>query len=422
MIVTAFDAKLAKQMRPGEYFAFKGHPGLRLIATETKRTWTYRYASPTTGKQKQCRLGQWPALGFAMAVDAWEQARNARSKGVDIVAERRQAREAERARAERNSVNERQTCGRVVEQYLAELVEPRRKAKGAAEVRRMLTRAIAPVEGLAAADLSAPRAHELVLALAARAQRVASMTRQELRAAWTHAISVGRIPPGNPFAGRTVGGRLTAVARDRVLSAREVGVLLSWMAEPKTYSRTARDALELMLRTGLRSGEICGIHTRELEFRGELLWLNLPAHRMKAGRPHSCPLVGPAATIVKARMPTDGGFLFPSRVSDRPIQQKVLGVEVYAHAGLSKAGVYSGKRVCPVTGWTVHDLRRTARTLLSELGCPFEVGEAIVAHALPGVAQVYNRAQHENARVEWLVRLNDHLDALLAEASRRSMD
>jgi integrase len=414
VIVSAFDAKLARQMRTGEFFAFQGHPGLRLVATKRNRTWTYRYSSPATKRQKQMRLGHWPTLSFALAVDAWEKARSARSKGTDVAAHRRQERQAEQADAERKARRLEQTCGRVVEQYLAELVEPRRKAKGAAEVRRMLTRAISPVEDLPAPDLSTSRAHELVMAVATSAPRVAAMTRQELRAARAHAISVERIPISNPFAGKTVGGRLTAVARDRALSSREAGTLLRWMAEPKSYSRTVRDALELTLRTGLRSGEVCEIHTRELEVRGDVLWLNIPGARMKEGRPHSCPIVGRAASIVQARTPADGGYLFPARRVDVPIQQKVLGVEVYAHAGRSQAKPYVGKRVCPVSDWTPRDLRRTARTLLGDLGCPFEVGEAILAHALPGVAQVYNRSLYEAARVEWLGRLNDHLDALAA--------
>jgi len=90
----------------------------------------------------------------------------------------------------------------------------------------------------------------------------------------------------------------------------------------------------------------------------------------------------------------------------------VLGVEVYACSGRSKAKAYASRRVCPAKNWAPHDLRRTARTVLGDLGCPFEVGEAILSHKLPGVAATYNRAQYEAAKVEWLGRLAEHLDAL----------
>jgi integrase len=92
----------------------------------------------------------------------------------------------------------------------------------------------------------------------------------------------------------------------------------------------------------------------------------------------------------------------------------VLGVEVYACSGRSKAPAYAHRKACPVGGWAPHDLRRTARTLLAELGCPFEIAESILAHRLPGIAGVYNKAGFESERVEWLTRLNEYLDRLAA--------
>jgi len=186
------------------------------------------------------------------------------------------------------------------------------------------------------------------------------------------------------------------------------------------------DALELVLRTGRRSGEVCGIQTKELVERAGVLWVEIPPERMKAGKAHSAPLVGRAREIVGARMLTGSPFSFARRQREgnepRAIEQKVLGVEVYAHAGRSKAAAYAQKRVCPVRDWAPHDLRRTARTLLAELGCPFEVGEAILAHRLPGVAGVCNRAGYEAQKIEWLGKLGDHLDALAASHNVVSMN
>ena len=135
---------------------------------------------------------------------------------------------------------------------------------------------------------------------------------------------------------------------------------------------------------------------KELVERAGVLWVEIPAEQMKAGKAHSAPLVGRAREIVEARMLTGSPFLFARRQREgdesRAIEQKVLGVEVYAHAGRSKAAAYARRRMCPVRDWAPHDLRRTARTFLAELGCLFELGEAILAHTLPGVAGVYNRA------------------------------
>jgi integrase len=43
----------------------------------------------------------------------------------------------------------------------------------------------------------------------------------------------------------------------------------------------------------------------------------------------------------------------------------------------------------------LHDLRRTHRTLLSRIGTPFEVAEAILGHKAMGVAAVYDRHSYE---------------------------
>ena len=76
---------------------------------------------------------------------------------------------------------------------------------------------------------------------------------------------------------------------------------------------------------------------------------------------------------------------------------------------------------CPVDNWTPHDLRPTAATLLGNLGCPFEVIEAILAHRLPGVAKTYQRSEHADAKVGWLGKLNAHIDTIAASESLRQL-
>ena len=120
-------------------------------------------------------------------------------------------------------------------------------------------------------------------------------------------------------------------------------------------------------------------------------------------------------------MPQGGGFLFPANKGG-PIHQKVLGVEVYACSGRSTSKIYKGRKVCPVVipkkwpgkAWGPHDLRRTARTFLGDLNCPFEVGESIVAHKLPGEGSTYNQSTYRPQKVEWLTKLNEYLDKLHA--------
>ena len=76
------------------------------------------------------------------------------------------------------------------------------------------------------------------------------------------------------------------------------------------------------------------------------------------------------------------------------------------------AGVLQSKGYTYGTHWAPHDLRRTARTLLASLRCPDEVGEAILGHMKPGIVGVYNLHTYDADRVEWLKRLDAHLEAL----------
>jgi integrase len=48
-----------------------------------------------------------------------------------------------------------------------------------------------------------------------------------------------------------------------------------------------------------------------------------------------------------------------------------------------------------VTDWRLHDLRRSARSLLARVGVQHEVAEAVLGHALPGITGVYNKYGYE---------------------------
>lgn len=452
----ALTLSILRAMVPGDELADPEHPGLRVrcvAADPTPRhVFFYRYRNAASAL-RQVEVG---VLGADLTLTGirtrWEELRDRVRNGGDPREEAKATRARAVAKVEEVKAAEKVealTVERVIERYLVERVEPSRKTKGAMECRRMLTQLInlatwsaaqkakaatgrrrpklpqgvVDVAKLPAAKFTREKAHDLLLAYGTTAPRAGGMARQELRAAWRYGVDAGFLQAPSPFEklagasgrkGDSFGGAaLKSVSKkDRVLSPAESGALLRWMREPGTYSRTARDALELTLRTGLRSGEVCGIHTRELVRRDGVLWLDIPGERMKGGMAHSVPLLGVAEDIVVQRTPEAGGFLFPSKDPSKPIQQKVLGVEVYSCSGRSTAEAYKNRKVCPVAAWAPHDLRRTARTLLAELGCPFEVGEAILAHTLPGVASVYNLADHSQAKVEWLGKLGKHLDGL----------
>jgi integrase len=94
-----------------------------------------------------------------------------------------------------------------------------------------------------------------------------------------------------------------------------------------------------------------------------------------------------AMDILKSRQRIDG-FVFPSRGG------KQLG-------GWAK---YKRKldRDSGVSGWVLHDLRRTARSLMSRAGVLSEHAERVMGHAIAGVEGVYNRFEYSDENAEAL--------------------
>jgi integrase len=58
-----------------------------------------------------------------------------------------------------------------------------------------------------------------------------------------------------------------------------------------------------------------------------------------------------------------------------------------------------------VSDWRLHDLRRTARSLMSRAGVQSEVGERVLGHAIGGVEGIYNRHSYDAEKADALRKL-----------------
>jgi integrase len=69
-------------------------------------------------------------------------------------------------------------------------------------------------------------------------------------------------------------------------------------------------------------------------------------------------------------------------------------------------------KACGVTGWTLHDLRRTARTLMSRAKVPTDHAERCLGHVVGGVRETYDRWEFRDekaAAYEALGNLIEHI-------------
>jgi len=56
--------------------------------------------------------------------------------------------------------------------------------------------------------------------------------------------------------------------------------------------------------------------------------------------------------------------------------------------------------------WCLHDLRRSARSLMSRAGVLHEHAELVLGHAIPGSAGIYDRFSYEPQKAQALQRLS----------------
>ncbi|MCK0509837.1 tyrosine-type recombinase/integrase [Aromatoleum buckelii] len=204
----------------------------------------------------------------------------------------------------------------------------------------------------------------------------------------------------------------TFLPKDRALSEKEVGIFLLVLEEVSTLP-TIRLALRLLLLTLVRKGELLAATWDEVDFM-KAVW-TIPKERMKARRPHNVYLSQQALDILVALKTCAGGssYLLPSRYDvDKPISNATLNrvIDVAVDRAIERA--------LPLERFTVHDLRRTASTLLHEAGFNSDWIEKCLAHEQRGVRAVYNRAEYADQRRDMLQQWADMVDSWVVARSK----
>jgi integrase len=66
----------------------------------------------------------------------------------------------------------------------------------------------------------------------------------------------------------------------------------------------------------------------------------------------------------------------------------------------------------PMPTWTYHDLRRTARTMLAELGIAGEIAERVLGHTNGKIEDTYNHHKYLAEKTDALKKLADHVERI----------
>jgi len=341
-------------------------PGFGVRVTD-RGAKSYIFLYVANGRRRRYTIGR---VGEIHLEDAREQARELRSlvrQGRDPITEKKAAREATKAAAAH-------LFREVVEHYDKRDLAGKRSGK---DIRRTIDKYLLPHwKDKPVTAITADDVHERVETLLdadkpEAARRLFEIARAFFNWVLAHrTYQLDRSPCEGMRPTKFIGAK---PFRTRVLENAELRTL--WTAATGAEYPFG-PMVHLLILTGLRRNEVAQARWSELDL-DRALWV-IPAERMKGKAAHAVPLTTEMLTILKA-LPRTGEFLFSSgRRGDKPVS----GFSVMKQRLDRRAGL---------TGWTLHDIRRTMRTHLSALPVADLVRELVIAHTKPGLHKVYDQ-------------------------------
>jgi integrase len=142
-------------------------------------------------------------------------------------------------------------------------------------------------------------------------------------------------------------------------------------------------------------------------------WI-IPAARYKTKVDHVVPLIPAIKNLLPKNTKGRGGFVFSSDGGATALDgfAKTKN-ELDAAIGLVRRREH--RKAMPA--WTYHDVRRTGRTMLAELGVNRETAEAVLGHTIGGVEARYNQHKYLAEKAAALTTLADHVKRITRPAA-----
>lgn len=422
------DLALRKLTKPGLYFVGEV-PGLALQVLAPRagdaidrgrpvqgKTWILR--AKINGKRRDMGLGGYPAVTLTEAYGLARAARAAIAEGIDPIEARREAlRAANEARAAKPDASQ-ETFKAVAERFLEQRSDSWRNEKHRQQWANTLKTYAYPIlENLPVSDIAVHHIEDVLwpiwkakpdtaMRLRGRIERVlASARARELikDPLWTNPASWD--------------GKLGAIfpapeRRNRKQPALPIDAAPAFMAGLQEREGMGARALEFLILTATRSGEVRGARWSELDLE-KGLWV-IPGDRMKVkGREHRVPLSKAALDLLEA-LPRIGAseLVFPAprggQLSDNTL------AKVIDRMNESDGGRWvndAGEPIVP------HGFRSTFRDWASErTAYTNEVAEMALAHTIKNKTEAaYRRGDllDKRARMmsDWARFLNNPAQA-----------
>jgi integrase len=365
-----------------------GGPGFGVKVTpKGRKVFIVMYRTGGAGsKLRKYTIGPYGRVTVHQARVAAQRVFTAKLDGRDPAAEKRQAK--------RRVVADR------VEDLLETFITQRlSQNRSGGEISRLLRREVGkPWAGRSIHEISKRDVVEVVSAIEQRGAPVAAnKTLKSLKTflGWC----VGRaVLDQNPAEGVPLPSK--EVARDRVLDDKELAQII--LAARKTGGPYG-GIVELLALTGQRREEVARLTWEELDL-AQRVW-TIPKSRTKNAKSHIVHLSDQSVALLKR--------------SDRREALVFSPLEAKPFRNFGRAKRLLDQR-CEVTGWRLHDLRRTCVSGMARLGVAPHIADKILNHqsgTISGVAAVYQRHEFLAERRAALDLWGAHVGQILKDLS-----
>jgi integrase len=377
--------------------AVKGF-GVR-VSPSGKRSYIYQYR--VKGAQRRKVLGVHGALTVQKARDMARDLYELVRKGRDPVAEQEAEREQERIKAE--AKNDQRTVTNVLDQFIARYATAN-QLRSKREYERAFDRLVKPAIG--EVEIHALRRSQIAEMIdqiedgrggkngdeggPVMADRTLAYLRKALN--W-YASRDDEF--NNPIAKGMARTKPRERARTRTLSDDEVSALWAVTEAQGFFGAFVR----VLLLSAQRRSEVAYMCRGEITADGT--W-SIPAERYKTKRSNVVPLSVEALAIIEAQPARPDGYVFSP---------------TYATHGKPKAKLDDALKAAndgkPFAPWTLHDLRRTAKTLMVRAGVSNHVSERVLGHVIAGVEGVYDQYDYLQEKRDALKKLAGEIDRIV---------
>jgi integrase len=329
------------------------------VTPKNKKTFSFAYRMPGNPIKKRLQLGTYPALSLAEARNKCKEALGEIQNNIDPSASKKDSKQMP-------------TIKELIEEFWERELSKKKSAK---DMLRLLEKDVIPAWGSMKAS-SITRRDVVVLLDKIRdrgAPVMANRVHGRLTRLFNFACERG-ILNASPMVRLR---KTTEEPRERVLDNSEIKAFWNKIDSIDLHPSTVI-ALKLMLLTGQRAGEVINIEWTEINFENKL-W-SIPAEKSKNNRSHTVPLTKTCLALLDLakNLNSSNYWVFPSpQKRETPKAIEVRSLSKALSRKLTDLGI---KKFVP------HDLRRTVRTKLAELGIDEIVAERVLNHQLQGLA------------------------------------